>query len=159
MKIWNYTHWIMHYRIPVWDGLVELGKGRYELTIHGQTEGGAAIGGGERDYFRHTNLTERRLIGPMFANAADDIKRHQPDVVIVNAPPRQAVTWQIPKMVHAYGGVTVLWTKSHSYTNLPEWLTNAVKRRLYRRYDRFIAYGDAVNASGLAEVTSNDARA
>lgn len=142
IKVWHYNQKVYHYRLAVWDGLAELGKDRYELTVFGQTEDGAAFGGGHREYIRHVEVVGRRLRGAIWEDAAEQIMLHKPDVVIFNSTPRYASSWTLPKLVRSYGGVTIAWTKSHSYAPVPAFMLQAMKRRLYKRYDYFVAYGE-----------------
>lgn len=141
IKIWHYNQKVYHYRLAVWDGLVELGKDRYQLTVLGDTDQGLAHGGGERDYIQHTDVVRSKTRGIYWQGAAQAIKREKPDIVIFNSTPRYTSSWTIPKLVRSYGGVNIAWTKSHSYSALPDFVLNTMKRRLYKRYDYFVAYG------------------
>ena len=138
--VWHYNEKVYHYRVPIWDGLVEAGQGLYTLKVIGETDHGQAFGGGDRDYIE-TDPVHRSRLNTHWVNAEQAIRQHKPDVVIINSNPRFRSSWSIPKLVHSYGGVTISWTKSHSYSKLPDPLLNLIKNRLMKRYDLIIAYG------------------
>jgi glycosyltransferase involved in cell wall biosynthesis len=141
-RIWHYNQKVYHYRVPIWDGLTELGAGKYTLKVLGETIDGEALGGGKRDYIQHNAVVPGRF-GERWDGAEEAIRREKPDIVVFNSTPRYASSWTLPKLVRSYGGVAIAWTKSHSYTPLPKWVLHLMKRRLMSRYDFVIAYGQS----------------
>ena len=147
--IWHYNQKVYHYRLAIWDGLAELGRGNYTLKVLGDTpKGGGAHGGGERDYIEHCSVVPGRL-GERWDGAEEAIARHKPDIVIFNSTPRYRSSWTLPKLIRSYGGVPIAWTKSHSYTRLPGPILHMMKKRLMKNYDFVIAYGQQTRAELL----------
>lgn len=143
-RVWDFHPRVEHYRIALWDGLVERGSELYDLTVCGPLTDGGAFGGGERTYFRDIRCDAFRKFGIsmlQWRDAETIVSQEKPDVVIVSANPRNLSNWRLPKVVHEYGGAAVCWTKAHSYSRIPPFIVKPLKRRFYRRYDRAICYG------------------
>lgn len=143
-RVWDFHPRVEHYRIALWDGLVERGRDLYDLTVCGPLTNGGAYGGGERPYFRDIPCDNFKKFGVSmlrWRDAEQIVAKEKPDVVIVSANPRNISNWKLPKVVHSYGGVAVCWTKAHSYSSIPSFIADTIKRRFYSRYDRAICYG------------------
>lgn len=143
-RVWDWQPSVEHYRVPIWDGLIEAGRGLYELTVCGTLSDGGAKGGGRRPYFRDFPLEEFKRFGVslcQWRGAEQAVRTEQPDVVIVSANARNRSNWRLPNIVHSYGGAAVCWTKVHSYSGIPRPLLTIMKKRFYRRFDRAICYG------------------
>jgi len=144
LRVWDFQPTVEHYRIPIWDGLVEAGRGTYELTVWGGLVDGGAKGGGQRPYFRNIPMEHFKRFGVSLCRwrgAEDIVAAEQPDVIIVSANARNQSNWRLPKIVHSYGGAAVCWTKVHSYSGIPGPLLTLMKKRFYSRFDRAICYG------------------
>lgn len=143
-RVWDLHPRVEHYRIALWDGLVELGRDTYDLTVCGPLTNGGAFGGGDRPYFRDIPCDSFKKFGISmleWRDAEQIVAKEKPDVVIVSANPRNISNWKLPKVVHSYGGAVVCWTKAHSYSKIPPFIVDTLKRRFYQRYDRAICYG------------------
>lgn len=135
---------VQHYRLPVFDIVRELGKETYSLTVFGPTDGGMAFGGGERNYVVDRPLCKYRRFGinyESFPWLASEIKSSNPSVVIMTLNPRCLESYTIKNQCVKTGTVLVGWSKIHSYGSAPPFVQNALKRFLFRRFDRVICYG------------------
>ena len=54
---------IMHYRLPVFDGLAARCHGEYEFSVYGPMDGDQAFGGGQRDYLHHSRNDSQKWFG------------------------------------------------------------------------------------------------
>jgi len=143
-RVWIFQPRIEHYRLPVFDRLEELGRGRYLVEVFGPLVDGEAAGGGRRDYFRPSDYRRRRLFGLAVAQWAEMhrlIRAARPEVVIVNAHLRHLDCWTVPALCHRLGGVAVGWGKIRSFSGLPRPLLEFAKRQLFGRFDFLLAYG------------------
>jgi glycosyltransferase involved in cell wall biosynthesis len=149
-KVWIYQPHVEHYRIPIFDGLVQRGRadGAYDLTVLGTLQNGKTAYGGEaRPYFVHCPLTTDRFLKKItyfcWPGAEQRIREGRPDVVVMGANPRNSTCWKLPGVIKAQGGAVVGWSKVHSYGGVPPWIMGRVKGRFYPRFDRMICYGDS----------------
>ncbi len=149
-KVWIYQPHVEHYRIPIFDGLVQRGRadGAYELTVLGTLQNGKTAYGGEaRPYFIHCPLETDKFLKKItyfnWPGAQQRIADGRPDVVIMGANPRNSTCWRLPKVIKSMGSAVVGWSKVHSYGGVPPFVMTRVKRRFYPRFDRMICYGDS----------------
>lgn len=143
-RVWLFQPTIQHYRIPVWDRLIERGAGVYELTVIGPLDDGEAFGGGSRPYFRAGDA--RRHTVPLavwtWPGAVRSVLRERPDVVMMASNPRNLSCWRLRHAARRVGAPLVAWSKVHSYSGAPDWLMRPIKRRFFRAMDRVICYGE-----------------
>ncbi len=147
---------VQHYRIPVFDLLAERARDRYRFAVWGQLENGKAHKGEARDYLHHTPYARRKTLGVLTMSWPEllaHVERLRPDVVVVVGNIRNLTTWQLPKLCRRIQAACVGWDKAYGYSRLPQWLRARLMRRLFRQFDRMIAYGnlaaDAMVALGL----------
>ena len=143
----------MHYRVPLWDSLIERGAGAYRISVLGPLQNGKAFGGDYRPYFRQLACKTVSIFGQSFASwpgAAELVRRERPEVVIFDANPRNATCWRLPAVCRRIGAASVCWTKVHSYSGIPRRLLIPMKRRFLSRFDRALCYGE----QSLAELVS-----
>jgi glycosyltransferase involved in cell wall biosynthesis len=137
---------IEHYRLPVFDAVLERAGGDYTLAVHGRLIDGEAKGGGTRPYLRHHPYEERRVAGLRFFHWPGidaELEMARPAVVIANTHLRLLNCWRLPATCARLGAVPVTWGKVHSFSGLPPALLRLGKRRLYRPFARHIVYGEA----------------
>lgn len=147
-----FYHNLFHYRLPVWDQLIQRGSDRYDVTIYGQTNDGKAIGGESRPYLRHMPVTANpRSLAYTFQGAKKLVQQEKPDVLLVLSNPRNRFCWQAPALARSYGGASIAWSKVHSYSRTPPWLLRPMKARFYQRYDLAFTYGPQ-SSSELASI-------
>jgi len=169
-QVWMYQLVVHHYRLPVWDRVVELGGDDYRLCVRGplkdeQTapassdkpvnrrdlvaESAVEVDGSRRrEYMRNTRSHYFKLAGIQFAKwpaAVEDITRDRPDLVIVNGNIRNLSSWRLPLLCRKLGIGIADWSKvhAHSYSTTPPFLTRPIKRRFFRRFDVHIVYGQS----------------
>lgn len=146
-KIWIIQPKIEHYRIPVFDGLIERGAadGAYVLTVLGTLDGGKAFGGSARPYFVSCPRREFRRLGVILYEWPDAerlVREQRPDVVLVEANTRNLTSWRLPKLCRRLDIPVVGWSKVHSYSKASA-VMGVVKRRFFSRFDRMICYGES----------------
>ncbi len=143
-RVWFLQPSVEHYRIPIWDGLVQRGEGRYVIEVHGPLQNGHAFGGEARPYLHDLEERTISLFGqPMYywPEAPAKVRAARPDVVIVTGNLRSLTCWQAPRICRSIGAVPVAWTKAHSFSGLPAALLSRLKRRLFWSYELIVAYG------------------
>ncbi|MFN3201175.1 MAG: glycosyltransferase family 4 protein [Bradymonadia bacterium] len=157
-NVWIFQPTVEHYRAPIFDAVRVLADGRYDLQIFGPLVDGAGTGGVRRPWFNHQPYVTRAVAGQTVSwwpGAEARVSRGQPDVLIVGASPRCLSAWRLPSVCRKVGTVPVCWSKVHSFSGLPGFVTGASKWGLYRQYARAIVYGDASRAElmqlGFAE--------
>lgn len=144
-SVWIIQPSIEHYRVPVFDALRALGHGRYALTVLGPLKDGAATGGVRRPFFEALPYERRRVQGQevtWWPGVEARVRRRRPEVVIVGASVRCLSAWRLPAVCRSVGATPVAWTKAHSFSGLPTWLTDGAKSNLLRRYERAVVYGE-----------------
>jgi len=145
-EVWILQPIIEHFRLPVFDKLVERGRGRYELQVFGPLVDGEAKRGGVRPYFREFPFKTRKVVGVNLMHWPEierEIQRHRPAVVVANTHLRILNSWGLPRHCRKVGGAAVAWGKIHSFSQFPPWLLWPAKRVLYPRYDWAIVYGQS----------------
>lgn len=145
---------IQHYRLPVWDALIQRGVGMYEISAIGSLDkNGEAFGGGTRPYLRH--MPETRVPIPGLAifrwpDALRVVRNERPEVVIFASNPRNITCWRLPPAARCVGAAVVGHTKVHSVSGVPRFIMNFIKRRFYRQLDFAICYGEQSRRELLA---------
>lgn len=148
-RVWIFQTRLIHYRLPVFDRLVQLGADRYNIEVFGRLDDGKAFGGGARPYFRETPYQRRHILGMEFRHwpgIFERIDADRPAVVLVNTHLRHYDCWHIPGFCRRIGAAAVGWGKVHSFSGLPDPLLRIGKRAMFRRFDYFIAYGQSARA-------------
>lgn len=136
---------VQHYRIPVFDLLRERAGDRYRFEVWGQLENGKSHKGESRDYLHHTPYVRRKRFGVLtmaWPELPAVIERLRPDALVVVANIRNLTSWQLPARCRQLGIACVGWDKAHGYSRLPQFVRKQLMSRLYRRFDRMIAYGN-----------------
>jgi glycosyltransferase involved in cell wall biosynthesis len=154
LRVWILQPRVEHYNTPVFDGVRERGvsRGSYALTVLGTLQDGKAFGGYAREYFRSCPLEGFKRFGVSlfrWPSAMSLLERERPDVLVVEANPRNTTTWQLPRFCRRLGIPIVGWSKIHSYSMVAP-LMGLVKPSFYRGFDRVICYG----ASSSRELVS-----
>jgi glycosyltransferase involved in cell wall biosynthesis len=144
-KVWIFQSTIQHYRLPLFDGLVERGRreGLYELTVLGGMAGDQAHGGGRRSCFRDVPELGFKRFGALFLwwpGAKELVETERPDLVVLAANPRSTSAWKLPRLCRRLGIPCIGWSKVHSRSVLAP-VMSLVKRRFFRRFDGLILYG------------------
>ena len=144
-EVWILQPRVEHYNTPVFDRVRELGlaRGAFDLTVLGTLQDGKAFGGQAREYFRSCPLQEFKRLGvPLnrWPDAAALIRRERPDVLVVEANPRNVTTWGLPRLCRRLGIPIVGWSKVHSYSAAAP-VMGLIKPRFYKSFDRMICYG------------------
>jgi len=158
-RVWIFQPRIEHYRLPLFDRLIELARQNYTIEVFGRLQDGEAAGGGRRTYFRETAYRHRNILGADFRDwpqLGPLVQRERPDVVIVNAHLRHLDCWMVPSLCHHLGIAAVGWGKVHSFSGLPRPLLRIAKRAMFRRFDYFIAYGQSSRAEMLGLGIADD---
>ncbi|MEM6654471.1 MAG: glycosyltransferase [Planctomycetota bacterium] len=135
---------VEHYRIPIWDGLVERGAGRYSIEVYGPLNDGRAFGGEARPYLRGLDYREKSVLGKtMFywPGLFKMLRASEPDVVISAVGLRYLDCWRLPRVCRSFGAVPIGWGKAHSVSELPPFLLSLAKKRMYQSFELLIAYG------------------
>lgn len=146
-RVWILQPKVEHYRIPIFDGLVERGKAddAYSLTVLGTLEKGKAFGGSARPYFVDCPRREFRRLGVLFfewPQAEAMLRSEKPDALVIEANTRNFTSWKLPKVCRSMGIPVVGWSKVHSYSKASA-IMGIVKRRFFTRFDRMICYGES----------------
>lgn len=144
-RVYIFQPAIQHYRIPVWDAIIQRAAGRYALTAIGPLDHGEAFGGGSRPYFRDMREVELRAPGMSllrWPHAMQMISREKPDVVIVPGNPRNVTCWKLPAACRRVGAAVVGHSKVHSFSGTKTVIMQSMKRRFYRRFDFALCYGE-----------------
>lgn len=140
-QVWNAYPWLPHYRQPVWDGVVARQGDDYRFQVLGVPPAGKNISVQDRNYIRPITDFGARPWQVVPTTMGRLVRAEQPAVTIVVANPRYKEGWEIPRLVRRYGGVSVLWTKSYSYSRPMFGLRDWIKRRFFANYDFAIVYG------------------
>lgn len=143
-QVWIFQPRIEHYRLPVFDALLERSAGLYELKVFGPTRDGEAFGGGRRPYINEFAYHNRSIAGARFSvwpDMTDVLLAGRPEVVIANAHLRRLNCWRFPSLCRRIGSAAVGWGKVHSFSGLPAPLLRFAKALMFNRFDLFIAYG------------------
>jgi glycosyltransferase involved in cell wall biosynthesis len=143
---------VEHYNTPAFDGIRERGttQGAYDLTVLGTLQDGGAFGGQARAYFRSCPLETFRRCRVTFCrwpDAVSLVEHERPDVLVMEANPRNTTAWRLPPRCRRLGIPTVAWSKVHSYS-IAAPVMGLIKASFYGRFDRVICYGE----SGLREL-------
>ena len=144
---------LQHYRLPIWDLLVESGRDRYDLVAFGQMSGGEAFGGGTRAYLRpmpQVRVPIPALTLLRWPHAARLVERDRPDVVIVAANPRNLTCWRLRRVCRRLGITSIAHAKVDSFAGLPDWAVDRFKRRFFAGFDELVCYGEHARAKALA---------
>ena len=141
-----------HYRLPVWDLLVDAGDGSYGFHAFGEMASGEAFGGGTRSYLHP--MPQRRVRIPLLTllrwpMAVPLVRRDRPDVVIVAANPRNLSCWRLRRVCRRTGTTSIAHTKVDSFTGLPDWAVDRLKRRFFLGFDEVIGYGNQAREKAL----------
>jgi glycosyltransferase involved in cell wall biosynthesis len=147
-KVWFFQPVLEHYRLPVWDGVRDAGRadGAYEIAVFGTLQAdGKTTGGGFRDYLRDCPRVWIKAPTLIFhwPSARPVIEAERPDVVILSANPRNVSAWSLPGLCRRLGASVGFWSKVHSYSRVPHFFTDIMKRAFLRRYDFAILYGES----------------
>lgn len=143
---------LQHYRLPVWDLLDEAGGDRYAVHAFGAMADGEALGGGRRPYLHEMEERRVRLPGPTllrWPSAAALVRRDRPAVVIVAANPRNITCWRLRHTCRRLGVAVVAHAKVDTFTGVPAWAVDGLKRRFYGRFDAIVGYGEHARAKAL----------
>lgn len=144
-RVYIFQPAIQHYRIPVWDAIIERAAGRYELTAIGPLDHGEAFGGGLRPYLRDMPEVELRVPGCSLLKwpyAVRAVLRERPEVVILPGNPRNLTCWKLPAVCQRIGAAVVAHSKVHSLSGRTTLIMQALKRRFYKRFDFAVCYGE-----------------
>lgn len=143
-QVWFSQDKVWHYRLPIWDRLIEKNKDAYTLKIFGRMDGDHAFGGGSRPYLNHRDLDERSFMGQTYQRCPDMIdliQRERPDVLVMENNIRNLGYWKITKAAPSLGLGTVGWTKVQSFSNIPTPILQVMKKRFYLPFDALVVYG------------------
>lgn len=146
--------YIVHYRAPVFDMLIERACDRYEVAVYGKLDGDEAFGGGKRDYYKHIPWEQSKVAGvtmERWPTLIPTVKDEKPDVLIATLNPRSPDCWKLPKVCRKTGTSLCGWSKIHSVSPFPDFVTDMMKRRLFKGYESIICYGHA-SANELADL-------
>lgn len=142
-EAWVFQPSIKHYRLPVWDLLAERAAGRYQLKVLGPLD----IEPDEiacRPYLQALPLKRRLLFGRELAHwrgAAKLIRQGQPAVVVLTATVAFVSSWTLPRVARRLGAAVIGWSKINSRAGRTRALERRVKRAFFKRFDRFLCYG------------------
>ena len=141
-RVWQFHRKLFHYRVPIWDMLIERSGDVYDLHVFGETENGATVGGPSRPYAHHVDYHRVPGVGLSWLRPAlGAIRREKPEIVMIQNDPHSLVSWVAPLIVRRYGGKMVAWAKVASYSRWPRPIQNLAKRLLFPLYDFSVVYG------------------
>ncbi len=147
-QVWIFQPAVKHYRLPLWDRLVERASDRYQIKIFGPLDlAHADIE--SRPYLENMPLHKRLLLGREVAHwrgAARMIRREKPEVVVLTATVSFAGSWTLPRVSRRMGATVVGWSKVNSRAGHTTWLERVVKRKFFQRFDLFLCYGERSRA-------------
>jgi glycosyltransferase involved in cell wall biosynthesis len=159
-RVWILQPEVQHYRLPVFDGVQARGRadGAYEIAVFGGLDAkGECIGGGTREYVRSLPLQQGKILGVPTAwwPGFEQLLRHEkPDALVMLGNPRMRQCWTLPTLARSMGIPVIAWSKVHSYSRLA-WISNVLKPRFFKRFDRVIVYGESARkelvALGIAD--------
>jgi glycosyltransferase involved in cell wall biosynthesis len=142
-QVWIFQPSVKHYRLPLWDLLVERSRGRYQISVFGPLDiDHANIE--SRPYLQEMPLHRRLMLGREVAHwggAARMIRRERPSIVVLTATVSFFGSWSLPRVAHRAGATVVGWSKVNSRAGHTTWLERQVKRTFFRRFDYFLCYG------------------
>jgi len=144
-QVWILQPRVEHYNTPAFDGVRELGlaRGGYELTVLGTLQDGRAFGGDGREYFRTCPREDFRTLGVSLCRWPDAmrlVEQERPDVLVMEANPRNTTAWELPRLCQRLGIPIIGWSKVHSYSMAAP-MMSLIKPWFYRQFDRVICYG------------------
>ena len=135
---------IMHYRLPVFDGLAARCQGTYEFSVHGPMDGDQAFGGGRRDYLHHSRNDSQKWLGvsvERLPGIPELVREQRPSALVISLSPRCPECYTLPKICRQTGTKLIGWSKLHSFGRVPKFIMDPLRRWLWSGYDRMICYG------------------
>lgn len=143
-QVWIFQPSVKHYRLPLWDALAEQARGRYQISVYGPLDV-SPEDVEARPYLRAMPLHKRLLMGREVAHwggAAKLIRAQRPQVVVLTATVSFYGSWSLPRVARRAGAAVVGWSKVNSRAGHTTWLERQMKRAFFRRFDRFLCYGE-----------------
>lgn len=144
-EMWIVEAVFAHYRLAVWDRIVErLGDG-WALRVFADMEQSDPSIRTARPYFV-PQPTPLRLGGRMrsWPGLLERIRDDRPAAVFASATPRCTTAWRLPGACRAVGAAAIGWTKGHCELDTPDGaFTDTVRRKLLRRFDAVTCYGQS----------------
>ena len=142
--VWILQRRVIHYRLPVFDLLVERSRGRHRVKVIGGLDGDRPYGAkASRSYIDPERLFEEGSSLEILNALRRRLARERPRVVISQIGPRLPWSWLLPGLCRLYGAAPVGFSKVYSArSRAPSWMLWPVKRTLFRRYPSHIVYGE-----------------